>query len=370
MKNTIKYHFNYFKYSLKYLLGRGESKVRAERKMQGYRSLIDHFSGRLDNQDTISRLDNVNDYFPSDESLPVRKYKKNAVFVYSYEPEKQSEDYYYPGDVNIGDYIQSLAASQFVGDKNVEYIDRDNVRYYNSDEVNLIANGWYFFYEGNKIFSSKVNPLFVSFHINNQESVSSETIDYLKKHQPIGCRDYSTMDFLISNNVDAYFSSCLTTTLSSYAVNDDERNGKVIFCDFDDSNIFISEIIRDIVGKGIVEKTTHSYEKNMSHETYFAEAKRLLNIYARAKLVVTTRIHCALPCLAMNTPVILSVPVYDKTRFKGLDEMLNLVGYDENGQLFTKIAYDRNGNVINPENHLVYADRLRKVCTSFVTEAA
>lgn len=33
-------------------------------------------------------------------------------------------------------------------------------------------------------------------------------------------------------------------------------------------------------------------------------AKYLIRKYAKAKLVVTSRIHCALPCLGIETPVI------------------------------------------------------------------
>jgi len=39
--------------------------------------------------------------------------------------------------------------------------------------------------------------------------------------------------------------------------------------------------------------------------------------YARAKLVITIRIHAALPCLALNTPVILVNKNFNK-RFPGL----------------------------------------------------
>jgi len=36
----------------------------------------------------------------------------------------------------------------------------------------------------------------------------------------------------------------------------------------------------------------------------FTAAYQLMEMYASAKLVATQRIHCALPCVAMGTPVI------------------------------------------------------------------
>lgn len=370
IKKVIKYYLNYVRYSLKCLISTNEKRIHSKRKEKGYRFLFEYFSGRIEKTENMIRDNHVDSRFPEKKDSSGKKHKKNAVFVYGYKPEVYSENYYYPPMGNIGDYIQSLAAMQFFDADKIEYVDRDNVFHYDSDEVNLIANGWHYFYEGNKIFSEKINPLFVSFHISNTESVSGETIDFLRKHQPIGCRDYATRDFLLSKNVDAYFSSCLTTTLDTYAVNDDERNEKVIFCDYDKSDVYIHEVIGNIVGDRLVENTEHLYEKNMSPDACFDEAKRLLDIYARASLVVTTRIHCALPCLALNTPVILCVPYYDIKRFKGLDQMLNMVGYNENQNLFAKISYDENGNVVNPENYKVYADQLKKACHAFVNDAA
>lgn len=366
--NLIKYYCQYFKYSLKYYVSSKKNKIRCDRRRNNYRFLIDYFSNN-DKEGSDSAVVSNTDFrlFPG-KSCPGKKYRKNAVFVYSYEPEVYSESYYYPRIVNIGDYIQSIAARQYFSSEDVEYVDRDNICNYKSDEVNLIANGWYYFFEGNEIFSEKINPLFVSFHINNIEDVTEKTLAYLKQHQPIGCRDFATRDFLVSHNINAYFSSCLTTTLDSYARDKGERNNAVVFCDFDDSDFFIFEIIRDIIEDAEVESTTHIYEKGLSHDAYFEEAKRLIDIYARSRLVITTRIHCALPCLALKTPVILCVPHYDTKRFKGLDQMLNIVGYDENDKLFVKVCYDNHGNVINPDNHEMYANELKKMCTFFAED--
>ena len=46
------------------------------------------------------------------------------------------------------------------------------------------------------------------------------------------------------------------------------------------------------------------YKLELSHFQRFQLAKQLLDQYARAKLVISTRIHGALPCLALNTPII------------------------------------------------------------------
>ena len=58
------------------------------------------------------------------------------------------------------------------------------------------------------------------------------------------------------------------------------------------------------------------------------EIANLLNKYARAKLVITSRIHCALPCLAMGTPVIFINgfdSFVDSCRFDGIIELFNRI---------------------------------------------
>ena len=49
---------------------------------------------------------------------------------------------------NIGDYIQSLAAKQYLPYVS-HYIDRDGFAYENI-ETNIIMNGWYYIYDGNR----------------------------------------------------------------------------------------------------------------------------------------------------------------------------------------------------------------------------
>ncbi|MHB9292886.1 hypothetical protein Holit_01999 [Hollandina sp. SP2] len=43
--------------------------------------------------------------------------------------------------------------------------------------------------------------------------LSPAGIKYLKKHEPIGCRDYGTVKLLGKYGINAYFSGCLTLTL-------------------------------------------------------------------------------------------------------------------------------------------------------------
>ncbi len=290
--------------------------------------------------------------------------KEYAVMCYNYKHIRNGQSSYLANDVNLGDYIQSLAAWQFLP-KNCKprLIDRDKLKLYSGPNVNMIMNGWYFLNKDNEYFSKKINPVFVSFHINNTECLNKKTINYLKKHQPIGCRDKNTQRLLERIGIKAYFSGCLTTTLGiSYKVNDKERNDSIIFCDYKfgkcpQADEFLKSMKNYDFSK--IEFTTHTYTKNSSHEKRFEEARKLLKKYARAKLVVTSRIHCALPCLAMGTPVILIPKAYDHKRFDGIYELLNTIGYDKNGNFKFNVHTDDQGNIINPTSYLKYANELK-----------
>jgi exopolysaccharide biosynthesis predicted pyruvyltransferase EpsI len=50
-------------------------------------------------------------------------------------------------------------------------------------------------------------------------------------------------------------------------------------------------------------------------------ANDILNKYKSAKCVITSRLHAALPCLALGTPVLLINTQPDQYRFEGLKEL-------------------------------------------------
>ncbi|WP_435770412.1 hypothetical protein [Nocardioides sp. SYSU DS0651] len=168
-------------------------------------------------------------------------------------------DYGHPGraraSANIGDHVQTVASLghvlkhqdlTFTGEPGlVDLADRlaarvrpDRVRHGVSGTVQLmtlerdasmyqeippdtwmLGFGWYmhpiFGMRYGFPFHKNLRPLFVSFHINQREMLTPEAIDYLKQYAPIGCRDHTTVDVLLSAGVPAFFSGCLTTTVTT-----------------------------------------------------------------------------------------------------------------------------------------------------------
>jgi len=236
---------------------------------------------------------------------------------------------------NVGDNIQSLAAKQFLPQVDT-FINRERLGEYDGDPVKLIMNGWFTHNIHNWVPSEKIDPIFVSFHMNNTAApymLSEKGIEYLKKHQPIGCRDKFTAQTLNEKGIDAFFTGCLTLTLDSYKVDDSLRGDEIYIVDplynyprsekvFYNAKLTIKNILngaafqlgkkkkhlKNFISKEVLDTAEFINQEppsnQFSDEEKFKMAETLLNKYARAKLVITSRIHCALPCLALGTPVI------------------------------------------------------------------
>lgn len=138
---------------------------------------------------------------------------------------------------NIGDYIQSIAARQYI-DKVDEYIEQEEADSYyprNKDRIRLIMNGWFQWRAEKWPPSEYIFPLLVSMHISPlkaKELLSPDGIAFLKKYAPVGCRDIGTKKLLDSVGVPSYFSACLTLTLGKkYMISPGEDRRGICFVD-------------------------------------------------------------------------------------------------------------------------------------------
>ena len=92
-------------------------------------------------------------------------------------------------------------------------------------------NGW-FMHQPQTGLRQRILFCFVAFHINKlaeKELLSNESIEYYKKFETIGCRDYDTVKNL-RGKVDAYFSGCMTLTLGEKYTSK-QKDGSIYFTD-------------------------------------------------------------------------------------------------------------------------------------------
>lgn len=155
---------------------------------------------------------------------------------------------------------------------------------------------------------SNIKPIFISFHINNKDMLDECYIPYYKMNEPIGCRDRSTSKYLTDRGIDAYFSGCLTLTLDNI-----NKNCK------EDTKYNVDIISPD--GKYITHQK-HKYGL-MDYTKRIPIAQKLLDGYAKAKLVTTNRVHVMLPCLAFGTEVNFIVKRKNDPRLVGILELIH-----------------------------------------------
>ena len=126
--------------------------------------------------------------------------------------------------------------------------------------------------------------------------LSGNCLAYLKEHEPIGCRDNGTKQLLERAGVKAYTTHCLTLTFPKRTVN--PHPGKVFIVD--GQGLRIPRALRKDSVR-VSQETSAIFGDDLKR----AMAQRLLDVYRdQARVVVTTRLHCALPCLAMGIPVV------------------------------------------------------------------
>ena len=308
---------------------------------------------------------------------------------------------------NVGDNVQSLAAKQFLPRVDT-LINRERMADYDGEKTKVIMNGWFTHNIHNWVPNDNIEPLFVSFHINNTAApfmLTEKGIAYLKKYEPIGCRDQFSADTLKAKGIDAYFTGCLTLTLDTYKVDDSERGDDIYIVDplysyptnekvfysvkrflrnVQNGNIFkvgkLKKHLQGFISADVLRDAKYEIQEPPSgkytDEEKFAMAEALLNKYARAKLVITSRIHCALPCLAMGTPVIFVNgfdSFVDSCRFDGILELFNRIDVDAKTGAFTsnfglegKITKDTM--VTNLGKHHALAEPLKEKCRDFISK--
>lgn len=270
-------------------------------------------------------------------------------------------------EANLGDDIQAIAARRFLP-RIDSFVNRENLNKYEGDPTIIIMNGWFMHHPEKFPPSDRIIPIFESFHINDaiaNRFFNREVIDYFQKYSPIGCRDLYTTKLLRDRGIDAYFSGCLTLTLDKEEFVDKTANEDIVFSDilfcyspkirrmhyweylkWYLDNMKCRKIKHDLIKimpKKISERakyvTQFTGNRFITLEERMFLAEELLRKYANAKLVITSRLHSALPCLAFGTPVLFVVNNIDDVRFSGLGELLNMV---TSKQLF---ASSRNGEI-------------------------
>lgn len=241
------------------------------------------------------------------------------------------------GSVNLGDDLQLIAVDYIYKKMNIKeeeiiYIPFSQLSTYDGEYVILPISFPFYGYTYDlyiTMFSEKIIPVFLGLSIMGS-TIERKEIDYLKRFQPIGCRDPYTMRQLRKNGIMAYTFGCLTLSFTKdYFSPIKEKTDKNIYI-VDLNDRYLKHIPNEIKNNAVYKSQLLEDCDNPK----LSAINMIREYIEKASLVITTRLHCALPCIALGIPVVIMKDKYS-FRFPTLSKYIHI--YEENE--FTQIKW-------------------------------
>jgi hypothetical protein len=246
---------------------------------------------------------------------------------------------------NLGDEMQAFAALAHL-ERVSTFIDRDRMADFDRHEpTTCIFNAW--FGRGNDFRppSEHIRPVWHGF-TGKEELLDSPWLPYMAERGPVGCRDLMTTELLVERGVNAYWSGCLTLFLGEALGWAPRAREGVLFVDvpLEAEGFIPPEIVRRATRASTFPPPS-ILRKPLER---WATVARIADQLSRAELVVTRRLHVALPAASFGTPVV-AIPdaeiSFARRRFSGVESIIPTVFLD-------RVAIDLNRldwrNVVPP----------------------
>lgn len=239
-----------------------------------------------------------------------------------------------PGSDNLGDDLRTLAASRLLPRVDlaldIDRLDEPLPGLSGDDRVVALLSGPLMQHSAHWPPAERVSPACVGVHLSEEDvwGLRAAALDgagkaYLERCSPIGCRDDRTMRLMEALGIPHRLTACLTLTLERPEAT--ERAPYICCVDVPDS---VTRALMEFApGAGVeVRESTHLQEHpEPDYKARMRRAEEVLQAYAGARFVVTRRLHCAMACLAIGTPVLMLYNVYeDLSRFSPMDGMMRM----------------------------------------------
>lgn len=234
---------------------------------------------------------------------------------------------------NIGDAIQGVTFSYIfekIGINSAEVIklSKDELKEYSGEQVLLFIHIGLTNENIDKYFpiSKNIEPIFVSIRVYEDVFAErKELVAYFKRHEPIGCRDEQSYNYFKKYGIESYLMGCFTICLPKRE-NISLKNSHPFLVDV--SPELLKKIPNEIKEKAVY--LSHAvpyleYPVTIEEDERIDElAETYLKRYAEeANLVITSRLHVAVPCMCMGIPVVLAADNVD-FRFQWVDKFIKI----------------------------------------------
>lgn len=280
---------------------------------------------------------------------------------------------------NIGDDIQAYAAAKLLPEVSY-FLDRENLDSFKTDDgepAAVVMSAWYMWHKWNWPPSKYIVPLFIGIHYTDNEKakqdgspVTTEFLtgiarDYMNACGGIGCRDLFTLRMFEELGINSYFSGCITLTLPKQPIVKPEREYVVTVEIGDPSTNHVKKLLegtniehRDFKHYKDYRNSTETWEERMAY------VEEVLTMYQNAKCVITRRLHCALPCLAMGVPVLLLNNEPCGIRFEPYYDWLHFCRREQ--FISGEYEYDITNPPPNKSDYIPYRESFIKAVNDFV----
>lgn len=209
--------------------------------------------------------------------------------------------------INMGESIVPEAVRQYLlqvgeditGIKTMQYFGECNL----DEPGRLIVVGHFGRqYETSFMKNSNVTPLFISFGWKDYY-LTEEEVSYFKTNEPILCRDEFTRNVMRQYGIEAYLFGCITLSLPGRLKK--MHGNKYYFVDVAERFL---KLVPDKILKDSVITSQNIMVDDMSDSVMYDSKKialnRLKEYQEQAKMVITSKLHCMTPCVAMGIPTI------------------------------------------------------------------
>ena len=182
----------------------------------------------------------------------------------------------------------------------------------------LLAFGWHmhplFDLRYDFPYNPRLRPIFVSFHVNRLDMLSEDALAYLRRYGPVGCRDWSTVNLLLSAGVDAFFTGCVTTTVDTvFPTRADVPRRTVGVVDLPAKSAG-----SDAANARIYSHQADAYRLMSAAQGVRAAYERVAEYQRDLARAVTGRLHAYLPLTSVGVPVDFRTQSPGDVRFAGL----------------------------------------------------
>jgi len=253
----------------------------------------------------------------------------------------------YPWGGNLGDTLQSRVFELYLRENyqnlDINYLGRDFPMAsignrledeFNNDTRDILLTGW-LSQNPSRFLSIQRNLMgLVGVHLATEGSLAnnklgirhlflSETFRNEFRGYSASSRDFSTRDFLEDRGFQAPFVGCVSSLISQVDLSFIPRYAKsdLLFVDID-SNIQNCFTEKHFQGKTVIHLSNRVNEIYGENEK-LRKIDHLIGRILSSELVVTGRLHVALPAIALGKPTVLISNI--DPRYGGISEFLNII---------------------------------------------